>query len=83
MDYKEKYIKYKIEYLKLKNNNNLIGGNKDDFNKIIDFIKNSKKKIIIKKFFDVIYNNAYCPVVLGYGFAGQVYLPEIDKTFSI
>jgi hypothetical protein len=81
MDYKEKYIKYKIEYLKLKNTNNLIGGNKDDFNKIIDFIKKSKKKIIIKKFFDVIYNNAYCPVVLGKGFGGQVYLPEIDKTF--
>ena len=81
MDYKEKYIKYKIEYLKLKNNNNLIGGNKDDFNKIIDFIKKSKKKIIIKKFFDVIYNNAYCPVVLGKGFAGKVYLPEVNKTF--
>jgi len=28
MDYKDKYIKYKTKYLKLKNINNMIGGNK-------------------------------------------------------
>jgi hypothetical protein len=31
MDYKDKYIKYKIKYLQLKNKNNMIGGNYEEF----------------------------------------------------
>ena len=41
MNYYQKYIKYKHKYIKLKNNNNLIGGTK----KIFDLSKN----MIIKK----------------------------------
>jgi hypothetical protein len=89
MDYKEKYIKYKIQYLELQNQidkNYMIGGaSKNDkmleFDNIVNFIKNSNKKTIVKKLFDLIYDTTYCPIILGQGTAGKVYLPEINKTF--
>ena len=49
MDYKEKYIKYKIKYLELSNqinNNKQKGGYKDTNNDLIKFIKNEKYKTI-------------------------------------
>ena len=88
MDYKDKYIKYKIKYLELKNMDldNQIGGksNKDkkiDFDKIVNLIRNSTKQKIIDNLLDTIYNTSFCPVVLGRGFTGKAYLPEIDRTF--
>jgi len=87
MDYKDKYIKYKTKYLELKNmniNNQIGGGNNTNdskFNEIVNFIKKSTKEKIIKKLLDMIQNTQYCPVVLGQGFSGKAYLPEIDKTF--
>ena len=83
MDYKDKYLKYKTKYLKLKNNE-MIGGGKNDDNldKIANFIRNSKKKIIIKNLISMIQDSTYCPVILGQGFSGKAYLPEINKTFS-
>jgi len=87
MDYKDKYIKYKTKYLELKNMdiNNQIGGgnntNNSKFNEIVNFIKKSTKEKIIKELLDMIQNTLYCPVVLGQGFGGKAYLPEIDKTF--
>ena len=87
MDYKDKYIEYKTKYLKLKNidTNNQHGGDKNPnnlkFDKIVKFIKKSTKEIIIQKLFDMIKNYSYCPVVLGQGFSGKAYLPEIDRTF--
>ena len=86
MDYKNKYIKYRTKYLELKdiNVNNQIGGgsntNNSKFNEIVNFINKSTKQKIIKKLLDMIQNTQYCPVVLGEGFGGKAYLPEIDKT---
>jgi hypothetical protein len=84
MDYKNKYLKYKTKYLELKNTDIMIGGDKNNYDisdKIVNFIKNSKKQEIIKKLLDVIQNTSFCPIVLGRGFGGKAYLPEIDKTF--
>ena len=89
MNYKDKYIEYKIKYLELQNQidkNHMIGGaSKNDkmleFDNIVNFIKNSNKKTIMEKLFNLIYDTTYCPIILGQGFAGKVYLPEINKTF--
>ena len=90
MDYKYKYIKYKTKYLELKNNNinSQIGGdninNSDkiiDFDKIVNLIRKSKKQEIVNSLLDTIYNTSFCPILLGQGFSGNAYLPEIDRTF--
>lgn len=84
MNYKNKYIKYKTKYLELNNIdvNDQIGGSKiTEFDKIVNFIKKSKKNKIAKELLDFIQNKSFCPVVLGQVFSGKVYLPEIDRTF--
>jgi len=87
MNYKDKYIKYKTKYLELKNMdiNNQIGGNNNTnyskFNEIVNFIKKSTKEKIKTKLLDMIQNTSYCPIVLGQGFGGKAYLPEIDRNF--
>jgi len=55
MVYKDKYIKYKTNYLELKNIdiNNQIGGNNTNnskFNEIVNFIKKSTKEKNKKKY---------------------------------
>jgi hypothetical protein len=79
MEYEEKYIKYKKKYLELKG-----GGDKNnifEFDKIVDFITHSKKEEIAEKLLDLIQNTSFCPILLGQGFTGNVFLPEIDRTF--
>jgi len=84
MNYKNKYIKY-FELKNMDINNQSGGGNKNtydlEFDKIINFIKKSTNKKIKKELLDIIFNSSYCPVVLGQGFGGKAYLPEIDRTF--
>ena len=90
MNYIDKYIKYKTKYLELKNMdlNNQKGGKKTsnldkitEFDNIVNFIKNSNKQKIVKNLFNIIQNTSFCPVILGQGFGGKAYLPEINKTF--
>lgn len=48
----------------------------DKINEIIQFISKSDKKTIKNKLFDIIEYNKFCPVVLGKGSSGKVYIPE-------
>lgn len=77
------YTKHKNAYFEqyggkaLDNSNN----NDNNFDEIVNFLKKSKKADIVNKFYGMINNATYCPVVLGQGFAGKAYLPEIDKYY--
>ena len=48
----------------------------DKINEIIKFISKSDKKTIKNKLLDIIEYNKFCPVVLGQGSSGKVYIPE-------
>ncbi|CAB4580058.1 MAG: hypothetical protein F2563_04380 [Actinobacteria bacterium] len=54
---------------------------KSRFDKIVNFMKKSKKEKIQKELLNLIQNREYCPILLGDGSAGTAYLPGIDKTF--
>lgn len=91
MDYKDKYLKYKKMYLELKNITDIKlaqvgGGEKYDFEnkmkQILSFIKKSNKNKIKEKLFDIIQYGYFCPIILGEGFAGRTYIPEVNKTIS-
>ena len=48
---------------------------------IITFINNSKKEKIAKELFQMLYNTTHCPIMMGEGFNGVAYSPQIDQTF--
>jgi hypothetical protein len=84
MDYKDKYTKNKVKNLELKRTNKNIkrSGNKNSkFDEIVNFIKKSTKEEIKENLLDILHDTIYCPVVLGHGFSGKAYLPEIDRYF--
>ena len=84
MDYKDKNTKNKVKNLELKRTNKNIkrgGNNNSKFDEIVNFIKKSTKEEIKKNLLDIIQDTLYCPVVLGQGFSGKAYLPEIDRYF--
>jgi hypothetical protein len=79
MNYKDKYKKYKTKYLELKDNQKDMTNN---FNKIVKFLKKSKKEDIKNELYNIIKNNDYCPNILGEGHFGIAYVPEVNKTMS-
>jgi hypothetical protein len=93
--YKTKYIKSKdMKSNDIKSNdiksNDIIqsGGNKSSdleqnkFNKIINFIKKSKKEVIQKELYNMIQDKKYCSNILASGAFGNVYIPMINNTFQ-
>ncbi len=89
-NYYEKYLRYKQKYLELKQNGSIkqIGGGKaikqnkfDKFDTILNFIKTSNKEKIQKELYNLIQYKDYCPNILGEGYFGRAYIPEVNKTF--
>ncbi len=52
-------------------------------NEILNFIKKSKKEKIKNELYNIIKFNEYCPIVIGEGYFGKVYIPEVNKTIPI
>lgn len=52
-----------------------------EFDKIVNFIKTKKKETIFQELIDLLHNTMYCPIILGQGFSGKAYLPQIDRKF--
>ena len=48
----------------------------DKINEIIKFISKSDKKTIKNKLYNILEYNKFCPVILGKGSSGKVYIPE-------
>lgn len=86
MDYKTKYLKYKLKYLELKNNQ--IGGQINKYEimdkkikEITNFIETKTKNEIKEKLLELINISDFCKKILGQGRFGKVYVPEIDTTY--
>lgn len=89
-NYEDEYLKYKTKYLKLKDFDEQTSGaikikeTKQDFEnkitQIINFIIKSKKEKIKNELYNIINYKEICPIVLGEGFSGRAYIPEVNKT---
>lgn len=89
--YHEKYIKYKPKHLELQKkysesceHNSVIelcGGEKK-FD-LVEFIKKQKLSIIKKELLDKMNNRRYCDIILGKGFVGEVYVPQINDVVDV
>lgn len=88
-EYYEKYVKYKLKYHQLKKNIIVGGGKKiytdkfsEKFNEILNFIKTSPKEKIKMELYNVIRDTSICPKILGEGYFGKAYIPEINKVYN-
>jgi len=90
--YYHKYNKYKIKYLEMKKieEENQVGGKlqknhiettlDDKIKQILDFISKSSKEKISDELSSIITYNVFCSIILGEGFSGKTYIPNINKT---